>query len=387
MQKVLKFPNNFLWGTAIAAHQVEGNNVYNDWWDWEQKNSKIEKSGIACDHYHLFDKDLALAKNYLNNNAIRISIEWSRVFPEKNRANKNEISHYKEVLKSIKRLKLTSVVTLHHFTNPLWFSKLGGWEKENNGKYFQEFVKLCVKEFGEMVDWWLVFNEPNVYVGEGYLKGTWVPQKKNLFLTAKVFINLAKTHKEAYKIIKKSYPETKVGSCVNFTAFKLNNILSRMAVNIYQRLAELSFFYLTRNFFDYIGVNYYQAITSEDFLEEDLTDMGWKIYPKGIYEVVTNVWNRFQKPILITENGIADAKDTKRQKYLTDHLVWLHKAIENGAQVKGYFHWSLIDNFEWAQGRKMRFGLIKTDYKTLKRIPRKSASSYAKIARENAVII
>lgn len=397
----LEFPKDFLWGTATAAHQVEGNNIHSDWWVWEQSGGGAEPSGRASNQYELYKEDFQLAKS-LNNNAHRLSLEWARLEPEKGKFSLKEVAHYRDVLKTLKDLGLVTFVTLHHFTNPQWFAKLGGFSRRKNLAHFENYVKFCAKNFGELADFWLIINEPNVYVALAYLRGLWPPQKKSLLLGSRVFLNLARAHRRAYKILHRELPTCQVSSAINLSAFqpKSKNILNSLFCKIIKFIGDDLFLFLTRKSYDFIGINYYfskkvsltisklfpKPQEMEEILLDGRSDLGWGIYPRGIYEVIMDSARRLKKPIYITENGIADEADAKRGKFIVEHLKWVHKAIEDGADVRGYFYWSLIDNFEWAFGFKPRFGLFEVDYKTWERKPRKSASLYAEICKNNSLL-
>ena len=394
------FPKGFLWGTATSAHQTEGGNFHSDWWEWEKNHKLVENSGIACDHYHKFKADFNLAKQILHNNAHRFSIEWAKIEPEEGKFDQEEVSHYREVLQELKKLDLSSLVTLHHFTNPAWFAKKGGWEKRENIYYFEKFVWKCAEEFGDLVDYWIIFNEPNVYAQLSYMIGHWPPQKKNLLLAFQVLLNLALAHKKSYRIIHQKYNKAKVTSVINMSAFKSYNFIDNILIPPERFLTNYSFLSLTKGHNDFVGINYYFLHISrwaDIFLKNlerhesktlqlgGLTDVGWPSYPQGIYQVIKESWNKYKLPIIITENGMADALDEKRPRYIIDHLNWVYQAIKEGTDVRGYFYWTLMDNFEWDSGRKLKFGLFETNYKTLERIPRKSAYIYGKICQENAI--
>jgi len=396
----LEFPEGFLWGTATAGHQVEGNNVNSDWWAWENSRKDIEKSGRACDHYHLFKKDFRLIKNVLHNNAYRFSIEWSRIEPSEGVFDADAVAHYKNVLAELRRLGIKSMATLFHFVSPLWFSQKGGWEKESNLKYFERFVKLCCKEFGDKIDYWIVINEPNIYVGNCYLKGEWPPQKHSILLTLKVYKNLISAHKLAYDLIHRKKKEAIVGSAVHMMAFKCFGFLIKPLCFLERYLFNFSFIDLTKKYNDFVGVNYYGMFIpklSDFFLRNLNTDrykktvegkvggFGWPIYPEGIYEVVLSAWKKYKLPIIITENGCANHEDLMRQRYIIDHLTWLHQVLREGVDVRGYFYWSLMDNYEWHLGRSVRFGLFEVDYDSLERILRESAMVYSEIAKTNSI--
>jgi beta-glucosidase len=397
-----QFPKDFLWGTATAAHQVEGNNRHSDWWNWEVNNDNIPNSDIACDHYNLFKKDFDLIKDVLHNNAHRLSIEWARIEPSEGILDEKAISHYKEVFSELKKRGIKIMLTLDHFTHPLWFMKKGGWERRENIKYFKRFADLVIKEYRDDIDYWCIINEANVYSACSYIKGFWTPQKKNFFTALKVYRNLARAHKIIYKLIHKEIPNSIVGSAINMTYFKGSNFFERILARIGEFIVNDSFIYLSK-YHDFIGINSYffkpakfsdlplikrfKRKQARSIVEGQKSDLGWVIYPQGIYHSCIKTWKKFGKPIIITENGIADRNDSLRPKYLLDNLNWVLAAIKEGADVRGYFHWSLMDNVEWTFGKHIRFGLFETDYETMKRIPRKSALLYGYICQNNSLDI
>ena len=295
---------------------------------------------------------------------------------------------------------MKTFVTMHHFVNPLWFSELGGWEKRENLKYFRKFVEQIVSELGDLIDYWVVINEPNSYVATSYFSGQRPPQKKSFLAGAKVFINLARAHKDAYRIVHQKYPRALVSSANSMSAFKSYGLLDSVLIWLGKLFFNNLFLLLTNGFNDYIGINYYglHNIKLSDLLykksvKKDMekmmqgysNDLAWLMYPEGIYEVIVDTCKKFKLPIVILENGIPDAKDVTRPRHILDHLAWLRQAIKEGFQVLGYHHWSLMDNFEWDLGKKVRFGLFEVDYKTLRRIPRKSCFVYGEVCKTNAL--
>ena len=370
-KKFLKFPEGFLWGAATSAHQVEGGN-FNSWSKWE-KSQKKYISGKACDHYNRFKQDFDLAKS-LNHNAHRFSIEWSRIEPVEGKINQGAIEHYREVLIALKERGIEPFVTLYHWPLPQWLAEKGGWLHPKAPYYFDRYVKIISENLFDYVNFWITINEPNVYASNSYLKGNWPPQKKNVFKYLKVLKNLAEAHKLAYRSLHLIDLECQVGIAKN---------------NIYfERIPFISYFWnkyflnKIKNYQDFIGLNYYFHSRLFGNKNESVTDMGWEIYPKGIYYVLKKL-KKYNKPIYITENGLADAKDDKREDFIKDHLFWIHKAIKEGVDVRGYFYWSLLDNFEWSDGFWPKFGLIEVDYKTLERKIRPSAYKYAEICKNN----
>ncbi len=405
-QKILKFPAGFLWGVSTSSYQYEGGNV-NDWSEWEKSKARLSElkkqgknpddyiSGPACDSYNRYEEDLALVKN-LHCNAYRLSLEWSRLEPEPGQWNMAEIEHYRKVLQAAKADGLKISLTLWHYTLPLWLARQGGWTDKNVSQYFSRYTELIVKELGQYVDYWATFNEPFVVLGFGYLTGKFPPNRKLALLNAlKVTRNFLKAHKQAYNIIHGAIPAAQV-SLTFLTAYvepaNIWNPIEWAIAKIINYFRNDYFFKRVNGYFDYIGVDYYhhlRIVWYPPFVKNKnklLSDFGWEIYPEGIYHVLMD-YKKFKKPIIILENGVADARDKFRSDFITEHLRWVHRAISEGVEVLGYFHWSLLDNFEWADGYAMKFGLYEVDRQTFKRTARPSAELYAQICKNSEVIV
>lgn len=373
---MLRFPKNFYWGTATSAYQVEGG-IKNDWSDAGGKWD----AGICCDHYHRFEEDFDLAKQ-MNNNAHRFSIEWARIEPEEGKFNEKEIEHYRKVILALKQRELEPFVTLYHWTLPIWFAQKGGWLNKDAPKYFEKFVGKIVSEYKDLVKFWITINEPNVYTSCGFLKGNWPPFIRNWFKSRKALNQLMDAHRKAYCLIHKISPGSLIGIAANCAYFK--GILKLFVGHQWNHW----FLKKIKNHQDFIGLNYYSSLSVKGYLKsQGITDMGWGIHPQGIYRVLMEL-KRYNKPIYITENGIADDKDDRRARFIIDHLKCVYRAIQEGIDVRGYLYWSLLDNFEWDKGFWPRFGLIEIDYdNNLKRIPRPSSKIYAEICKNNAINI
>jgi len=399
----LVFPNKFLWGASTSSHQVEGNTI-NQWSEWELSESRVRDlerhghikryglenyvSGKACDHYNKFENDFKLAKK-LGHNVHRLSIEWSRIEPEKGVFDKKEIQHYKHVVKTLKKLGIEPFVTLWHWTLPLWLAYEGGWESKKTPEYFARFAEKMVSELDKNVQFWITLNEPLIYSSISYLLGRWPPQRRSVFSFLKVTQNLIIGHIKAYKRIKIGFPKTKIGIAKHNTYFEagsgqLNMLIKKIADKLW------NFYFLNRikNNQDFIGLNYYfhnkihYGFNKNE--NKKTSDIGWELYPQGIYYCLKDL-EKYGKPIYITENGLADEKDSNRPWFLKEILKNTHKAIEEGVDVRGYLYWSLMDNFEWADGFLPRFGLVAIDYKTQKRTPRESAKFYKEIIKQNGI--
>lgn len=390
-----KFPKNFYWGTATSSHQVEGNNTNNDWWRAEQEGKIKHKSGRACDSYNRYEEDFDLAKG-LGNNAHRLSIEWSRVEPEEGKFDEKEIEHYKKVIKALKDRGLEPFVTLHHFTNPVWFADKGSWENPRSPFYFARYAEYVVKNLPE-VKYWITINEPFILSTMGYMDGFWPPFKNGVLNALKINTELHRAHKGAYRKIKAVAPKAQIGLAKNVKYFKACNgkFFSRVFVALFNLILNYGFLDSLKHEQDFAGLNYYYPVNisagfshprkwMREFPGAQKSDFGWDIYPEGLYQVVKDA-SKLDKPIYIFENGIADADDRQRPRFIREHLEQLAKAASEGADVRGYFHWSLLDNFEWAEGFTKKFGLVEVDFKTLERKPRPSYYVYKEICKNNSL--
>lgn len=393
MSKILKFPDNFFWGSAVSSYQVEGGIENSDW-------SRDYPAGRACDYYNQYERYFDMAKD-LGQNIHRMSLEWSRIEPEEGRFSKEAIEHYKKILLALKKRDMKTMVTIWHLSNPVWFSAKGGWENIRSVEFFEKFVKFTVQELDSLVDFWIPENEPMVHLSNGYLLGNFPPFKKNIFSALKVYLNFKNAHRKAYKIIHDFNQNAKVGIAYNSAHVKpadKNSIIEKIGALIWDYVRDHMFLDGIKNELDFVGLNYYFLDTIRfnwlkfpflkiDNMTKDGSDMGWEIFPEGIYYVLKDLKKRYDLPIFITENGIADAKDAKRAKFIADHLRWTHKAISGGADVRGYLHWSLMDNFEWTSGFNQKFGLIEINFDSLETKIRPSAYEYAKICKNNSLII
>jgi len=403
-----KFPQSFLWGAATSAHQVEGQNIYNDWWQAEERHFLKEASALACKHYELYAEDFAIAKQ-LNHNCYRFSVEWSRIEPREGNFQADQIEHYRKIIADLKSKGIEPIVTLHHFTNPVWFSQQGGWAKFKLQGYFLRFVERIVGELADQVKFWITINEPLVYSSHSYLLGVWPPGKHSLFKTVKVTLNLAKAHIKAYQIIHKIYRQKSlsrpmVSMAANLQAFEICQPTLKNKLAVYLRNKLYNFYFidklLRKKTLDYIGVNYYSRNLVDvknwgirSLLVETCqanhhplpkNSLGWDIYPEGLYKLLIAM-KKYNLPVLITENGICTEDDNLRWDYIRRHLEQLHRAISQGVEVLGYIYWSLIDNFEWDKGFAPRFGLVQMDYQNYKRTVRESARKLAEVFKNNEI--
>lgn len=397
-----KFPDGFLWGSATSSHQVEGNNTRNDWWNWEKIPGHIVDgtlSGLACDHYNRYEEDLDIAAS-LHQNAHRLSLEWSRLEPEEGKWDMNEALHYRRVLEAVRKRGMKTMLTIWHFTLPKWFEEKGGWQSRESVERFRRFSAFCAREFGDLVDIWVTINEPMVYLLQSYSAGVWPPGERSFWQMFRVFGKLCLAHRASFKAIHQALPKAEVGAAMNiitFEPYRKETVSDTLFVWFADRAFNRQFFLWTKGTHDYIGINYYFHYrvkylpnkVTQFFYEvhtenREVSDLGWEINAQAIFDAIMGM-TRYKKPIYITEHGVANADDGKRPRIIVAALKEVYHAIRAGADVRGYFHWSLIDNFEWEKGFSGRFGLVAVDYMTMKRTPRRSAYVYADICRENGV--
>lgn len=390
----LNFTKDFLWGASVSAHQVEGGN-HNQWtvWElahaaelaktaehryghllrWEDIKSQAKDpanyvSGRAVDHYNRYQEDFKLLKK-LKLNTLRFGVEWSRLEPEEGEWNQEALDHYRTYIEKLREMDIEPVINLWHWTVPVWFADKGGFAKGANLKYFDRFVSKINQEYGHLIRYVITLNEPNNYASFGYLLGTWPPGEKNLVHTSITYWNLVRAHRRAYRIIKRSHPETQVGiaaQLANIQAKRPHNLFDEMSTKVMRYVWNWWFLRRIRRQQDFIGFNYYfsdyyTGVFKRGNPKTPLNDMGWYMEPEGLYPLLLRIWSRYKKPIIITENGVADARDEYRRWWIEESIVAMQRAVSEGVKIKGYFHWSLLDNFEWADGYWPKFGLVSVD--------------------------
>ena len=418
------FPAGFLWGAATSAHQVEGHNVNNDWWAWEQAGRVKEPSGAACDHYRRFREDFDLAKQ-LGHNTHRFSIEWSRIEPREGAFDEQAIAHYQDVVRALRERAIEPIVTLHHYTNPLWLSARGGWATPQVVERFARYTRRVAEALGDQVRYWLTINEPMVYVHMHYLEGVGPPGERNLHTGLRVIEHLIRAHAAGYHVlheVAKSRGQAAQVSlaahCQPFVPCRRWWLPDQLIARLTQRIYNQDFLQALTDgrvrlpgrrairvpeaaqTLDFIGMNYYGRIfmrlargggnqwagarcsTRHHRQVRERNGLDWDVYPPGILQVLR--WSLpFKKPVLITESGICTTDDAQRERFILRHLAWVAQAIREGIPVIGYLYWSLLDNFEWAEGYGPRFGLVEMDYATQQRRVRPSARRLADICRTN----
>lgn len=426
--KDFKLPQDFLLGSATAATQIEGGDYNSNWFYWSQRGkiANGESSIVAADHWNRYKEDIGLMKE-LNQEIYRMSIEWSRIEPEEGKWSLSGIEHYRDELKTLIDAGIKPLVTLHHFSHPLWLEEMGAWTNSDVIFYFTRFTERVVNEFGDIVNEYCTINEPNVFANDTYMDGKYPPgDKDNIKGYFKASKNMIISHLKSYKLIHRlredmGYRDTKVGIALHIAKLEVkgNNPLTKFSRN----MMDFSFHKIFLKgmidgkllfpigsghpegkgpFCDFMGINYYSrhlihpvmnpaALFGEVKVEvglpdHKLNDLGWEIYPEGLYEVIKENYNEYQLPIYITENGIPDMDDNKRWKFICDHLYQVSRLIDEGVDVRRYYHWSLMDNMEWNDGYGPRFGLIEINYKTLERKIRDSARLYAEFCKSKTYI-
>jgi beta-glucosidase len=420
---LLRFPDGFLWGAATSSHQVEGDNVDSDWWAWEQTPGRIADgttSGSAAMWWRgCAEEDLERAAS-LGHNAHRFGLEWSRLEPSPGVFDLTAFGRYRAILERARELGLSTMVTLNHFTLPQWAAKAGSWLARDTVERFATFASRCASTLGDVVDRWATLNEPNVLAFMGYAGERWPPGLGQTGLFAKALANMLRAHAAGYRAVHEVLPRASVGIVLSLPSFAaardrrsdataaagqdwMFNGVMLAALDRGRLLPPLSLTSkridgLARSF-DWIGINYYGCYHVQfdpaaphrafgkhvDAGNVKTASNDWGApHPAGLTEQLVRL-SRFGVPVFVTENGVYDASDRVRPGYLVDHVRAVHRAIVRGVDVRGYFHWSLVDNFEWAEGWSTPFGLIALERETQERRVRGSARVYSGICRANAV--
>lgn len=411
-----------MWGASVSSHQVEGNN-HNQWTVWELKNAtdlaktararighvpvwgKIEKqatdpdnyvSGKGVDHYNRYKEDFDLVRQ-LNLNSFRFSIEWSRIEPEDGQWDEAEIEHYRTYIKELRKRGIEPVINIWHWTNPVWFEAKGAFKKRSNLPYFGRFVRKISSEYGRDLKHIIVLNEPNVYAAFGYLVEDvashhhWPPEEKNVVSFVRTAWNLIKAHKIAYKILKQTHPHLQIGGAIqlaNIQAKDPHDFLDELSTKIMRYFWNWWFLKRINKYQDFVGINYYFTDYYDGLFRRKsprlpLNDVGWYMEPEGLYPILMRAWPHFNKPIIVTESGVADMEDKYRRWWIEESIVSMERAISQGVDIRGYFHWSLLDNFEWAMGWWPKFGLVAVDRENhMKRTVKKSGKWFSAKIKE-----
>lgn len=405
MDRTYLFPKGFLWGSASSAFQVEGGCTNHDFYDWALRGNIKDKSSPedAVRFWEYYKKDIGLMKK-MNHSTARIGVEWARIEPEEGEFDEKALVHYRDILKEMRKSGIAPMVTLHHFANPMWLVRMGGWTSGKAAGYFKRFAEKTVRSLGDLSDLWITINEPAVYAVAAYLYGEFPPGRKNIYLAFKVQNHLAEAHCEAYRSIheiywQKKWGKPKVGIAKHlrpFDPFNESSLLDRFAAKIPNRLFNDYFLdkvMRPKSTLDLFGINYYSGdlvkfpmkMVGRDALPKN--DLGWDIYPEGFYRILTKYYRLYRLPLYITENGICDNTDRMRPRYILDHVYQMHRAVGDGAGVAAYYHWSTMDNFELVEGLSQRFGLVHVDHDhpERKRTLKASGELYGAVARANGI--
>lgn len=404
------FPKQFFWGASTSGHQVEGGNK-DQWSAWELEHAKELAqtahqrlgqlpswngikgqaqdpdnyvSGKGVEHFKRYKEDFDLLEK-LNMNSFRFSIEWARIEPKEGKWDDVAIEHYREYIRELRERRIEPFANLWHWTMPTWFTDKGGFKHRKNVKYFERFVKKVGEELADDLTYIITLNEPNVYTTFSYAIGEWVPQEKNVVSSGRVYLNLLKAHKRAYKILKKQKPMLQIGLAMqlaNIQAKRPHNFIDTMATKWMRYYWNWWFMNRSKNRQDFVGINYYFSDYYKGLWVNNpkvpLNDLGWYMEPEGLYPLLLRVWAHYKKPIYVTENGVADESDDYRRWWLEETIVAMEKAISEGVDLRGYLHWSLLDNFEWKYGWWPKFGLVEVDRKKgMRRTIRPSARWFA----------
>jgi beta-glucosidase len=386
------FPPGFLWGAATSAHQVEGGNVNNDWWEFEHDPSSAarESSSDGIDHFHRYAEDFALLKS-LGHNAHRLSLEWSRIEPAPGEFSRGALGHYRRVLTTLADTGLTGFITLHHFTLPRWFAARGGWLAPDALDLFTRYCERVVAELGELMPFVCTINEPQMVALHGYLEGYHPPGLTNPTLWKRVGRVLLQAHHAAVRSVHTGPGESEPGLAVQLPLFTPVRDDATCVAFCRALRAEVIDLYLDGltgpDRGDWLGVQYYRrqwvdpavpTLFADAPPGSQLTQLGWEVYPDGLRQLLHRA-AQTRLPLYVTENGIATEDDAERVDYLGSHLAAVAQARSEGVDVRGYFHWSAFDNFEWAEGYRPKFGLIAIDH-DFTRTPKPSAHTFARIA-------
>jgi beta-glucosidase len=423
----LIFPDDFLWGVSTSAHQVEGDNLNNQWSAWEAagKIKSGERSGRACEWWSNAERDFDLAQE-MGVNALRLSVEWSRIEPQPGVWNQQALDRYREMLRSLRQRGIRPLISLHHFTHPLWFERMQGFLATEAPAQFERFTRRMVSALGDLCQDWVTFNEPNVYCAMGYAVGLFPPGRRGeLFTSMKALAGILRAHGRAYRAIHELQPNASVGWAHNYVVFQPlrpglppDRWIARLHHSLFnhsfvQAIAEgtlpLGFGAVAgdlseaRGTCDFCGLNVYgrlyvcfdprkpsqlfgNILVPENVPQGDPGVEGplAEAYP-GALRVAAGYAARLGKPIYILENGVPDALDRIRPWLLVNALNELHAALADGIDVRGYFHWTLTDNFEWNDGWRLRFGLVELDPATQRRTMRESGRLFAAIAKHGRI--
>jgi len=387
------FPDGFRWGTATAAHQIEGGNVNNDWWRWEHTPGSgcKESSGDACDSWHRWPEDIALLKE-LGLTDYRFSLEWSRIEPADGEFSTVALDHYARVCEGLLEAGIAPVVTFHHFTTPLWLADRGGWEGDEMPARFAGYCERASARLAGLMARACTINEPSMVATIGYLLGAFPPGKRDRDARHHVNEVLVRAHRQAVAAIRTTVPDVPVGITLAMSDYQATHGGEERLEHIRQGMEDVFLDATTGD--DFVGVQTYSrtrvgpdgVLGPEDGVPTLI--MGYEYYPESLEATIRRAWERTkgEVPILVTENGIGTDDDAQRMTYVRTALEGVLACLADGIDVRGYTYWSLLDNFEWAYGYGPRFGIVDCDRTTFTRTPKESARWLGRVARANALV-
>jgi len=390
-QGALGFPEGFLWGTATSAHQIEGGNVNNDWWVWEHTEGSgcVESSGDACDAWHRWPEDVGIVAD-LGLGAYRFSVEWCRIEPAEGEFSLAALDHYRRMCAACHERGVAPVLTFHHFSTPSWLVARGGWEAPDAPERFARYVARTVAHLGDLIGWACTLNEPNVVAVLGYTVGIYPPGLKDEY--ARHFaVNeaLVRAHRLAVEALRAGPGRFPVGITLSMEELVAGEG-GQGTRDAAEQILENTFLDATEGD-DFIGVQCYQRTVLGPTGPVPpppgtrLTQLGYEYWPRVVEHTVRRAAAYTGLPVLVTENGIATEDDGERIEFLDEALRSLHRCLSEGIDVRGYFVWSLLDNFEWQLGFEPKLGLCAVDRTTFERTPKPSAHWFGAVARANTL--
>jgi beta-glucosidase len=386
------FPDGFTWGTATAAHQIEGANVNNDWWAFEHTPGSgcAEPSGDCCDSWNRWQEDADLVTG-LGFDNYRFSVEWSRIEPAEGEISRAALEHYRRQCLRLLERGVDPIVTFHHFTTPRWLTALGGWESDATIEHFGRFCTVVADALGDVMTRACTINEPNVVATMGWHAGMFPPGKTDVALSRDVAARLAAAHRVSVDAIRAAAPGVPVGLTLSMTDYQLAPGGEEELENIRHHSEDI--FLDVTDGDDFVGVQVYTRMLIgpdgwagyEDGVP--ILDMGYEFYPASLANCLRRAWDYTggAVPLLVTENGIGTTDDEQRIDYVRQALAGVLDVIDEGIDVRGYTYWSLLDNFEWALGYKPRFGIVQVDRETFVRTPKPSAAWLSSVAAANGL--
>lgn len=378
-------PKGFLWGAATSAYQIEGGNTNSDWWHYEREpdTRAVETCGDACDSWHRYEEDLDIVAS-LGLNAFRFSIEWARIEPVRGSISREAITHYRNVIDACHARDIAPVVTLHHFTLPHWVAHEGGFESPHIVSWMADYASVISHALGESIDVACTINEPNIVSVYGYLSGLFPPRATSWNRFVRVNDTMRKCHRAMRDVLKAGPGDFPVGLPLSMQEYEALPGYEQQMESFREEMEDKYLVDLRDD--DYVGVQCYTKLligrdgpVSQP--ERETTDMGYLYWPQCVDYTVRRAITLARVPVIVTENGIGTEDDDQRIRYLSDVFEGLRGLLNDGLDVRGYFQWSLLDNFEWTLGYRPKFGLVAVDRTTFERTPKPSARWFADAVR------